>query len=64
MGCYDYREERKRIERLAALWEAEKGVKTVIVEHRTGTRRWYTFEEVIEPDVENAGDVESLKDKI
>ena len=50
MACYDYRKEKKRIEALAAIWEKNTGQKTIVFEHLTGTRKWYTFEVVTEPD--------------
>lgn len=50
MACYDFRKERKRIEALALIWEKNTGQKTKVIEHLTGTRKWYTFDVVIEPD--------------
>lgn len=47
MGCYDYRIEKKRVEALAELYEKETGEKTVLVEHLTGTKKWYTFDVVL-----------------
>lgn len=57
MGCYDYRVEKKRIELLAKLYEDSTGEKTLLVEHLTGTKRWYTFEVIVE-----SSDKRDLKD--
>lgn len=48
MACYDFKKERKRIEALALIWEKNTGQKTIVVEHLTGTRKWYTFEVIAE----------------